>query len=393
MGSRELEREVGSERAIAIRRQALERITGKPLSTLGMVPTNMQHQGRNAENVVGAVTVPVGVVGPLPVHGSDGLDQHYIPLATTEGSLIASVGRGVKAIRQSGAVTATVWHDGMTRAPLFVADSITSALDFVRWVEENDTHICEVANATTHFGRVQRVLPFTVANNIWLRIEMASGDAMGMNMVTIAADAVTSMIASEYPNVRCIAVSGNLCSDKKESAVNNLFGRGKSVSADVLIPAAVLQTVLHTTAAAVCDLNTRKNLLGSAFAGSSKFNAHFANIVAAVFLATGQDIAEVVESSSGYTWAEDRGGDLYFGITMPSLEVGTVGGGTQLAPQSEALGLMGVHRSGSTPGQSSVRFAEVLCAVTLAGELNVLCALSAGRFSEAHRRLGRGEAP
>jgi len=377
---------LSSSEAIYLRRCVLERVTGGSLGAVGAVAIGGRY---HAENVIGAVGIPLGVVGPLPIEGANGRREVYVPLATTEGSLIASVGRGVKAIREAGAVVARVWYDGMTRAPLFRANSVSEALEFVAWLESRMDAAREAVEATTKFGKFTRIIPFVTGNNIWLRLEMTTGDAMGMNMVTIAADALVRWISHEFPTVKCLTVSGNLCSDKKEASINNLFGRGKGVSADILLPKKVVSRTLKTSAAAVCDLNCRKNLLGSGVAGSSKLNAHFANMVAALFVATGQDVAEIVESSSGYTWTEDRDGDLYFSVTMPSLEVGTIGGGTELHAQRQALELLGVFAGGGAPGDGARMLAEAVAAVTLAGELNLLCALSVGNFSLAHLRLGR----
>jgi hydroxymethylglutaryl-CoA reductase (NADPH) len=212
---------------------------------------------------------------------------------------------------------------------------------------------------------------------------------MGMNMVTIATEAAVQLILQNVANARCVAVSGNLCSDKKESALNTLMGRGKSVTAEVVVPADVLGEVLHTEAGFIVDINQRKNLLGSALAGSSKFNTHFANIVAAVFLATGQDIAQVVESSGGFTWVESRDGDLYFSVTLPSLEVGTIGGGADLTAQREALSLLGVAGGGDPPGGNARKFAEIVAATVLAGELGTLCAVASGELGRAHARIAR----
>jgi len=212
---------------------------------------------------------------------------------------------------------------------------------------------------------------------------------MGMNMVTLASEKVCQLIEEMYPSAKCVAVSGNMCSDKKQSAVNSLLGRGKTVVAEALVKEEVLRTVLRTDAESINDVNLRKNFLGSARAGSTQFNAHFANVIAALFLATGQDMAQVVESSMGYTWTEVRGKDLYISVTLPSLEVGTVGGGTGLPTQREVLSIIGVQGGGNPPGSNAKKLAEVTAAAVLAGELNLLAALSTRELGRAHRKLGR----
>jgi hydroxymethylglutaryl-CoA reductase (NADPH) len=376
----------GESETAYLRRNVLEKVVDQDLTGIGDIPFDGKF---HAENVIGGVSIPVGVVGPLPIHSDLGSRSVYVPLATTEGSLVASVGRGVKVIRESGGVKVRVWRDSMTRAPLFVATGVLEALRFVDWVEVHIDDLRKVVDGTTKYGHLLRILPFTAGNNVWLRVEMSTGDAMGMNMVTLACDSLIEYLERNYVGVRCAAVSGNLCTDKKESATNTLLGRGKAVSGEVLVPKDVLFRLTRTSAELVADLNARKNLLGSGIASSSKMNAHFANIVAAMFIATGQDPAQVVESSSGYTWVENRSGDLYMSITMPCLEVGVIGGGTQLRAQHEALGLIGAWPDSKDVGRGPRVLAETICAATLAGELNVLCALAAGRFGEAHRALGR----
>jgi hydroxymethylglutaryl-CoA reductase (NADPH) len=212
---------------------------------------------------------------------------------------------------------------------------------------------------------------------------------MGMNMATIATDHVARHIVSEFPDLDYVALSGNLCADKKDAAINSLLGRGKSVTAEATIDPGTLRSVLHTTAAAICNVNNRKNLLGSAVAGSTKFNAHYANIISAIFLATGQDIAEVVESSSGYTWAEERGDAVYFSVTLPCLEVGTLGGGTALTAQAEALSIMGVAGPADPAGENSLQFAEITAAAVLAGELGLLAAIAANELGNSTAEYNR----
>jgi len=212
-----------------------------------------------------------------------------------------------------------------------------------------------------------------------------------MNMATIASDRLCSFISERYGGpVKCVTVSGNLCTDKKPSAINRVLGRGKYVVAEAVIKGDVLRKVLKTTAEDVHYANVSKNLLGNAVAGSPSFNGHVANMIAAIFIATGQDVAQVVESSMAYTWTEVRGEDLYISVTLPSLEVGTVGGGTWLPTQREALELLGVAGGGDPPGTNALKLAEIVSATVLAGELNLLASQVTGELAKAHERLGRG---
>ena len=337
--------------ATLIRRKFLELKFNISLSNVSLTKINWNEVvGRNIENPVGVVHVPVGIVGPLKVIGEYANGEYYIPLATTEGALVASVNRGCKAITLCGGARVRIISDGMTRAPLFRVNSIDEALKLIKWVNEHFDEIKKVAESTTRHGKLKKIEYFIVGNNVWLRFIFDTADAMGMNMVTIATDRAVKYIQEQYPKAKLVSLSGNLCVDKKPNAINFILGRGKTVISEVVVPRNYLIEKFNITPEQVVDVNNRKNLLGSAYAHSYGFNAHFANIIAAIFIATGQDVAQVVESSMGITWAEVlENGDLYFSITLPSLEVGTVGGGTRLPTQSEALRILGVQGSGNPP--------------------------------------------
>lgn len=378
--------------AVVVRRKALEKILGKVFPAIGSTIIDfVEVVGRNIENPIGAIQIPLGIAGPLKIEGDYARGEYYIPLATTEGALVASVNRGCKALTLSGGVKTKILFDGMTRAPLFWTPNIEEAIRLTNWVEEKFADIKRVAESTTRHGKLKTVQTFIVGNNVWLRLVFETGDAMGMNMVTIASDKVCKYIEENFPGTtRCVALSGNLCVDKKSSLINTILGRGKSVVAEAIVKREVVAHVLKTTPEAIVEVNIRKNLLGSAKAGSQSFNAHYANIVAAIFIATGQDVAQVVESSMGFTWTELRNNDLYISVTLPSLEVGTVGGGTRLPTQREALKLLGVEGGGNPPGVNARKLAEIIAASVLAGELSLLAALSVGHLAKAHEKLGRG---
>ncbi|WP_420917914.1 hydroxymethylglutaryl-CoA reductase (NADPH) [Pyrodictium abyssi] len=391
----EADRILGNANAAALaRRLALERMLGVGLSSIGSTILDFEEiVGRNIENPIGAVQVPVGVAGPLRVNGEYARGDFYVPLATTEGALVASINRGAKAVTLSGGARARVIHDGMTRAPAFWTPGIDEAVRFVRWVRERIEDIRREAESTTRHGRLIEVQPFIAGNIVWLRFVYSTADAMGMNMATIATDRAAEWILKNYPGTaRLVAISGNMCTDKKPAMINMLLGRGKTVVAEAVIKRDVALKVLKAAPEDIDAVNRVKNLLGSARAGSMSYNAHFANIIAAIFIATGQDVAQVVESSMGYTWTEVRDGDLYISVTLPSLEVGTVGGGTRLPTQREALAMLGAAGGGDPPGTNARKLAEIIAATVLAGELNLLAALAANELARAHRLLGRGGA-
>ncbi|MFP3188037.1 MAG: hydroxymethylglutaryl-CoA reductase (NADPH) [Sulfolobaceae archaeon] len=377
--------------AMVARRLAIERLTNSNLPSIGSTILDYAEiKNRNAENVIGAVQVPMGVIGPLRVNGDYARGEFYVPLATTEGALIASVNRGAKAVTLSGGTRVKIIFDGMTRAPVFKLDSIIDVVDFIDWVKKHYEDLKHIAESTTSHGKLISVEPYVLGNNVWLRFIYDTGDAMGMNMATIATEKVCEYIEENFGRARCLAVSGNMCSDKKQSIVNSLHGRGKTVVAEALIPNDIITKVLKSDKNLIHEVNLRKNWAGGARAGTFfQYNAHFANIIAAIFLATGQDMAQVVESSSGYTWTEVRENGIYISVTLTSLEVGTVGGGTRLPTQREALSIMGVYGSGNPPGSNAKKFAEIIASTVLAGELNLLSALANKELGKAHLKLGR----
>ena len=346
--------------------------------------------------------LPVGVVGPLHIDGR----AFHVPMATTEGALLASTNRGCAAIRRAGGATTALLAEGMTRAPLVRMPSLTDAAALKAWLEvpTNFDAVAAAFNGTTRFGRLRSVVATTAGRLVYLRFKATTGDAMGMNMITKGVAAALSLLSAVFPQMSVLALSGNLCTDKKPSAINWIEGRGKSVSAEVRLSGHVLKHVLHTNARAMVELNTAKNLVGSALAGSvGGFNAHAANVVTAVFLATGQDGAQNVESSTCLTLmelddtvvdtADPEGRDgpgIVMTVTMPSVEVGTVGGGTSLPAQAAALSMLGLRGSCSeTPGAHAAQLARIVAGVTLAGELSLMSALTTNDLLKSHLKLNR----
>ncbi|WP_255193236.1 hydroxymethylglutaryl-CoA reductase (NADPH) [Natronobeatus ordinarius] len=390
----ELEEHADHETAVAARRLLIEEETRTSLETVGDYSfAAAVATGTNIENMIGAAQVPMGVAGPVPIDGGAADGEYYLPLATTEGALLASVNRGLSVIRSAGGATARVTKNGMTRAPVFRVDGVAEAAETVAWVEENLESLREAAESTTNHGELLGVEPYVVGDSVYLRFAYDTKDAMGMNMVTIATREVCAVVEAETP-ASLVAISGNLCSDKKPAAINAVEGRGRSVTADVVIPGELVEERLHTTADAIVEANTRKNLIGSAKAGSLGFNAHAANVVGAAFLATGQDEAQVVEGANAITTMdtrerEDGTVDLYASVSLASLEVGTVGGGTKLPTQSEALEVMGLRGGGDPAGANADALAEVIAVGALAGELSLLAALASRHLASAHEELGR----
>ncbi|RQG98764.1 hydroxymethylglutaryl-CoA reductase (NADPH) [Natrarchaeobius oligotrophus] len=388
----ELEEHVDHDTAAAARRLLVERETGADLETIGDYAFPAERAEPNVENMIGAAQVPLGVVGPVAVSGGAADGEHYLPLATTEGALLASVNRGLSVIDAAGGADARVTKTGMTRAPVFRVDGVVEAAETVEWVGENVDALAEAAESTTSHGELLGVEPYVVGDAVYLRFAYDTKDAMGMNMATIATGEACSVVERETP-ASLVALSGNLCSDKKPAAVNAVEGRGRSVTADVVIPGEIVEKRLHTTPEAIAEANTRKNLIGSAKAGSLGFNAHAANVVGAAFLATGQDEAQVVEGANAITTMDvrdsDDPSDLYASISLASLEVGTVGGGTKLPTQAEALEILGVRGGGDPPGSNADALAEIVAVGALAGELSLLAALASRHLASAHEDLGR----
>lgn len=375
--------------AIELRRTAVSELTGTPFNHISSYSMDVESvTKRNIENMIGAIQVPLGVAGPLLVNGEFANGSYYIPLATTEGALVASADRGSSVITASGGASVRILKDEMTRAPVFRTKDIIGAKSLVEWVNTNFGRLKQKAGETTRFGELLSIQAFTTGRNVFLRFAYDTRDAMGMNMVTIATDAAVDLILSEN-DVELIALSGNMCSDKKPAAINAILGRGKTVSADVLLGKEIVSEKLKTTPQKMEEVNYRKNLIGSARAGSLGFNAHAANIVAAMFIACGQDAAHVVEASNAITTMELTEDGLYCSVTLPSLNVGTVGGGTRIATQHECLNMLGVAGAGEPPGMNAKKLAEIIAAAVLAGEISLIGALAARHLAKAHAALGR----
>ncbi|XP_073334051.1 3-hydroxy-3-methylglutaryl-coenzyme A reductase-like [Pagrus major] len=386
------------ERGVAIRREMLS--PKLPVhSALASLPYKdydySKVMGTCCENVIGYMPVPVGVAGPLLLDEK----QFHVPMATTEGCLVASTNRGCRALSMSGGCRSRILADSMTRGPVVRLPSACRAAEVKVWLETSDgfRKIKEAFDHTSRFARLEKLLVSVAGRNLYIRFQSQTGDAMGMNMISKGTEQALHRLQQQYPDVQVLAVSGNYCTDKKSAAINWIMGRGKSAVCEAIVPAKVVREVLKSSTAALVELNINKNLVGSAMAGSiGGFNAHAANIVAAIYIACGQDPAQTIGSSNCITQMEAAGPDgedLYISCSMPSIELGTVGGGTNLPPQQACLQMLGVQGSSSSePGENARQLARVVCGTVLAGELSLMAALAAGHLVKSHMTHNRSKA-
>lgn len=394
----ELEKRVDTFRAVEIRRSVMSQKLATLTEAQGQALAKLPYKhdldysrvfGANCEIVIGYVPLPVGLVGPLTLND----ETIYVPMATTEGCLVASTNRGAKAISACSGAYAEILKDGITRAPCVRMTSAMEAAQLKLWCEvpENFETLKAAFESTTSFGKLKSCQPTVAGRNVYLRLCCFSGDAMGMNMISKGSLAVIECLKQRFPSLQLVALSGNMCTDKKAAATNWIEGRGKSVVVEATIHKDVVRKVLKTSVPSLVSTNLNKNLIGSAMSATiGGFNAHASNIVTAVFLATGQDPAQNVESSNCITLMEETAeGDLWISCTMPSLEVGTVGGGTSLDAQAACLQVMGCKGGGATPGQNAQSLAKIVAATVMAGELSLLAALAANTLVQAHMQHNR----
>nr|XP_061800236.1 3-hydroxy-3-methylglutaryl-coenzyme A reductase-like [Nerophis lumbriciformis] len=385
------------ERGVAIRRKMLSSELPVPAALSSLPYKNYDYakvMGTCCENVIGYMPLPVGVAGPLPLDG----ERFYVPMATTEGCLVASTNRGCRALALSGGCHSKVLADSMTRGPVVRLPSACRAAEVKAWLESPEGFgvVKDAFDQTSRFARLEKMLVGLAGRNLYIRFEAHTGDAMGMNMISKGCEKALLRIRQQHADLEVLAVSGNFCTDKKSAAVNWILGRGKCVVCEATIPEKVVREVLKSSTAALVELNINKNLVGSAMAGSvGGFNAHAANVVAAIFIACGQDPAQTVSSANCITQMEaagPHGSDLYISCTMPSIELGTVGGGTNLPPQQACLQMLGVQGSRpDRPGENARQLARVVCAAVLAGELSLMAALEAGHLVKSHMTHNRSK--
>lgn len=374
---------------INLRRKALEKKLGVKLPHTGKYSLDDKLASvKNCENMIGAVQIPLGVAGPLKIKSFLQKREVFIPLATTEGALVASVSRGSKAIMQSGGANIVSRKIGITRAPIFVVKDVFEGEKTINWVKNNIAEIKKIAEKTSSHLELLEIKTWLVGRNLFLRFKFDSCDAMGMNMTTIACTKAADLIEKKT-KAKLVSISGNVCVDKKPNMLNFIEGRGIQVWADCILPFDIVEKVLKTTPEKFAGVVTRKVYLGSIVSGSIGANAHAANVLAAIFTACGQDIAHLAEVSNVVTTAEIVRKGLYVSVFLSDLVVGAIGGGTRLETQKEALSILGVF--GGNDGKNSQQLAEIIGAAVLAGEISLIASLSVNSLACVHRKLGRGE--
>jgi len=371
----------------SMRRAWLAHNTGHVLDAAADAAFTPEQVRGNIENLVGAVHVPLGVAGPIRVNGVHASGLYYVPFATTEGTLVSTYQYGMRAITEAGGANARVVADSLDITPCFVLASASDAISFSQWLHDHLPELKEVAAETTAHGRLLELHTHVFGRRAFARFVFATGDAMGMNMVNIAVDQVcrhvTEMTRCEGYYLRC-----NYSSDKKPAAINLFRPYGKEVAIDFTLPGSVAETHLGVSTRDLLNFATAGRL-GAIQAGALGANAHFANGLAAIFIACGQDVAQVVNASIGFIDVEPVGeNDLYVFARLPNLIVGTVGGGTNLPTQSECLALLDCRGEGTAQ-----KFAEIVGATIVAGDLAIAAALANGRFIEAHRQNRQRNGP
>ncbi|WP_266368888.1 hydroxymethylglutaryl-CoA reductase [Tellurirhabdus rosea] len=362
-------------------------------TTTGLNPTHLtgysfepEVMRGNCENFVGVAQVPVGLAGPLRINGEHAQGDFLIPLATTEGTLVASYNRGMKLINLSGGVRCTVQDEGMQRAPVFGFADARAARDFVQWIDGHRADLATEAESTSRYARLRYVDSYLTGRLAFLRFGFSTGDAAGQNMVSKATLAACNWIMQHYDGIEEFFLESNLATDKKPSQINVLKTRGRRVTAEILIPRDLLIRELQVEPATL-DRHARFGNIGSWLAGANNNGLHSVNGLAALFIATGQDVACLAESSAAIAFSEVRpNGDLYGSITLPSLVIATHGGGTGLPTQRECLEMMDCYGSGKVS-----KLAEIMAGVVAAGELSLAAAISSLDWVSSHEAARRAE--
>ena len=370
--------------AAEARREFLAEQTGASLEHVGSHSFDPGTVTGNIEHFTGVAQVPIGIAGPLLVHGEHADGQFYVPLATAEGTLVASYNRGMKLVHEAGGVRTTVLDDAMQRAPSFIFPSAREAREFGAWLRERFDDIKQAAETTTKTGKLRDIEQYSASRILYTRFNYTTGDAAGQNLTGKATQAACKWITENYTGIEHYFLESNFATDKKSSQVNMLRTRGKRVVAEVVIPDELFRRHMNSSSALMFKARQVSNL-GGFMSGVNNNGAHSANGITAMFIATGQDAANVAESSAAFVHAELRpNGDYYYSVTIPSLIVATHGGGTGLATQRECLEMLGCQGSGKVR-----KFAEIVAATVLCGELSLGSAVVAEEWVEAHDLYGR----
>jgi hydroxymethylglutaryl-CoA reductase (NADPH) len=367
------------------RRDFITELTGAKLEHLGKFSFDPAILPGNIENFAGVAQIPIGFAGPIKVLGEHAQGEFYVPMATTEGTLVASYNRGMKLTREAGGITTTVIDDAMQRAPLFVFENARYARQFGEWVQNHFVELKAKAEETTKSGKLRDIEQYAVGKMRWLRFNFTTGDAAGQNMVTKAVHrACFWLLEQGIEGLEHFTLAANLDTDKKHSQINTLQTRGKRVVAEITMPKAMVEQVLHTSGKALHYQRQLSNV-GTFLGGAVNNGSHFANGITAVFIATGQDVANVAESSAGIVHGEVKdNGDYYFSVTIPALIVATYGGGTGLPTQRECLEVLGCYGAGKVN-----KLAEIIAATVLCGELSLSAAVVSNEWVASHEQYGR----
>jgi hydroxymethylglutaryl-CoA reductase (NADPH) len=368
----------------AKRREFIKQKTGADLHHTGQFSIDPAVLPGNIENFIGIVQMPVGVAGPVQINGEHAQGLFYVPLATTEGTLVASYSRGMRVINECGGVKTTVVEGFMQRAPAFIFNDAREARDFGQWVVENFDKIKAASETTTSVGKLEHIQQWSVSKTRYLRFNYTTGDAAGQNMVGKATLAACEWIKAHSP-IKCMyLLSGNMDTDKKHSHLNMLHSRGKRVIAEIVLKKEVLASIMKVDTKVLAGATVLANT-GALMAGAAYNGPHSANGIASLYIATGQDEANVVESHAGMLSHQllDNG-DFYISVTLPSLIVATFGGGTGLPTQRECLEMLGCVGKGKAN-----KFAEIVAATVLAGDISLACAVIAGHWVSSHDKMGR----
>jgi hydroxymethylglutaryl-CoA reductase (NADPH) len=369
---------------IKARQKFVEEYTGKKLEHIDKFSFDPNVTKGNIENFTGVAQVPIGFAGPLRVNGEHAQGDFIVPLATAEGTLVASYNRGMKVLNLSGGVTCTVVGDSMQRAPVFVFDNARDGRDFVKWVDANIDKIREEAEGTSSVAKLVYIDRYLANKLVFLRFNYTTGDAAGQNMVGRATFAACSWILENHDRIRHFYLESNFATDKKASQINIMRTRGKRVTAEATIPRDVLIQHMRVDPETLAYHANIANV-GAFLSGANNNGCHSPNGITAMFIATGQDVANVSESSAGVVYTEvTQAGDLYISITVPSLIVATYGGGTGLATQKECLELLGCYGRGKVH-----KLAEIIAGVVLAGEISLAAAISSLDWVSSHEQYGR----
>jgi hydroxymethylglutaryl-CoA reductase (NADPH) len=370
--------------AAAQRRAFAAERTGATLEHVGSYSFDPAQLTGNVEHFIGVAQVPIGLAGPLLVNGEHAQGEFYVPLATAEGTLVASYNRGMRLLHEAGGVTTTIMADHMQRAPAFLFPSAREARAFGVWLTEHFDEIKAAAEATTSTGRLQEIEQYSAGRMLYTRFNYTTGDAAGQNLTGKATQAACRWIRANNDTIDHHFLESNFATDKKSSQINMLRTRGKRVIAEATIPNELFQRVMRSDSRLMYRARQVSNL-GGFMSGVNNNGAHSANGITAMFIATGQDVANVAESSAAFVYAELRdNGDYYFSITIPSLIVATYGGGTGLATQRECLELMDCYGSGKVQ-----KLTEIIAATVLCGELSLGSAIVAEEWVDAHDIYGR----